>query len=66
MEGLLNFESDQAFKGGISASAFSTNLIYALYSFAGVELVAVAAGESWKLYKLVPRATKATFFLELS
>ena len=46
--------------GGISA--FATNLVYALYSFGGVELVAVAAGESSKPYKSVPRATKASFF----
>ena len=60
MEGLSNFKNDQAFMGGISA--FATNLVYALYSFGGVELVAVAAGESSKPYKSVPRATKASFF----
>ena len=60
MEGLSNFKNDQAFIGGISA--FATNLVYALYSFGGVELVAVAAGESSKPYKSVPRATKASFF----
>ena len=60
MEGLSNFHDGQAFIGGISA--FATNLGYALYSYGGVELVAVAAGESSKPYKSVPRATKATFF----
>ena len=60
MKGLSNFHNGQAFIGGIST--FATNLGYALYSFGGVELVAVAAGESSKPYKSVPRATKATFF----
>ena len=60
MEGLLNFKNGQAFVGGISA--FATNLSFTLYSFGGVELVAVAAGESSNPYKSVPRATKATFF----
>ena len=60
MEGLSNFQNGQAFIGGISA--FATNLVYALYSFGGVELVAIAAGESSKPYKSVPRATKATFY----
>jgi amino acid permease len=60
MEGLSNFQNGQAFVGGISS--FATNLVYALYSFGGVELVAIAAGESLKPYKSVPRATKATFF----
>jgi amino acid permease len=60
MEGLSNFHNDQAFVGGISA--FATNLAVTLYSFGGVELVAIAAGESLKPYKSVPRATRATFF----
>ena len=60
MEGLSNFRNDQAFVGGISA--FATNLAVTLYSFGGVELVAVAAGESLKPYKSIPRATRATFF----
>ena len=60
MEGLTNFRNGQAFAGGISALA-STNVALALFSFAGVELVAVAAGESDKAYKSVPLATKATF-----
>jgi amino acid permease len=60
MEGLSNFKNGQAFIGGFPA--FSTNLVYALYSFGGVELVAIAAGESSKPYKSIPRAIKATFF----
>ena len=60
MEGLSNFQNDQAFVGGISN--FVTNIAVTLYSFGGVELVAVAAGESAKPYKSVPRATRATFF----
>ena len=60
MEGLSNFKNGQAFIGGFSA--FSSNLVFALYSFGGVELVAVAAGESSKPYSSVPRAIKATFF----
>ena len=60
MEGLSNFKNDQAFIGGIPA--FATILVYALYSFSGVELVAVAAGESSKPYKSIPRASKVTFF----
>ena len=59
MEGLSNFDNGQAFTGGISA--FATNFAVTLFSFGGVELVAVAAGESSKPYKSVPRATKATF-----
>ena len=60
MKGLSNFKNGQAFIGGFSG--FSINLVYALYSFGGVELVAVAAGESSKPYKSVPTAIKATFF----
>ena len=60
LEGLLNFKNGQAFIGGFSA--FSTNLIYALYSFGGVELVAVTAGESSKPYSSVPRDIRATIF----
>jgi amino acid permease len=60
MKGLSNFHHGQAFVGGISA--FATNLPFTLFSFGGVELVAVAAGESLKPYKSIPRATKATFY----
>jgi amino acid permease len=60
MEGLSNFQNGQAFAGGISALA-STNVAVILFSYAGVELVAVAAGEAIKPYKSVPLATKWTF-----
>ncbi|KAF9235205.1 amino acid permease/ SLC12A domain-containing protein [Melanogaster broomeanus] len=58
--GLSNFHNSQAFIGGFSN--FSQTFVYAFYSFGGVELVAVAAGESARPYKTVPRAIKATFF----
>ena len=38
-----------------------SSFTYAFYSFGGVELVALAAGESQKPHKSVPRAIKATF-----
>ena len=59
IKGLSNLKNGQAFIGGFSA--FASNFVYAFYSFGGVELVAVAAGESSKPYKSVPRAIKATF-----
>ncbi|KAF9226990.1 hypothetical protein BS17DRAFT_794360 [Gyrodon lividus] len=58
--GLSNFQNSQAFIGGFAT--FSQTFVYAFYSFGGVELVAVAAGESARPYKSVPRAIKATFF----
>ncbi|KAI6101730.1 amino acid permease-domain-containing protein [Pisolithus croceorrhizus] len=58
--GLSNFHSSQAFVGGFSN--FAQTFVYAFYSYGGVELVAVAAGESVRPYKSVPRAIKATFF----
>jgi amino acid permease len=60
MEGLSNFKNGQAFIGGFSA--FAANLVYTLFSYGGVELIAIAAGEASKPYKSIPRATKATFF----
>ncbi|KAL4076475.1 amino acid permease, theoretically lysine-specific [Scleroderma citrinum] len=54
--------------GGIKAHPgagfgnFARTFVYAFYSFGGVELVAIAAGESSEPYKTVPRAIKATFF----
>jgi amino acid permease len=57
--GLSNFHHGQAFVGGFSA--FAQTFVYAFFSFGGVELVAVAAGESENPYKSVPRAIKATF-----
>jgi len=57
---LSNFQSGQAFIGGFEN--FAQTFVYAFYSFGGVELVAVAAGESANPSKTVPRAIKATFF----
>lgn len=58
--GLSNFHNSQAFIGGFPA--FAQTFVYAFYSFGGIELVAIAAGESAKPYRSVPRAVKATFF----
>ncbi|KAF8582413.1 hypothetical protein K439DRAFT_155882 [Ramaria rubella] len=58
--GLSNFQHGQAFIGGFSA--FAQTFVFAFFSFGGIELVAVAAGESAQPYKAVPRAIKATFF----
>ncbi|KAF7975604.1 hypothetical protein HWV62_9179 [Athelia sp. TMB] len=58
--GLSNFQDSQAFVGGFST--FAQTFVYAFYSYGGIELVAVAAGESARPYKSVPRAIKATFF----
>ncbi|KAG2091954.1 amino acid permease/ SLC12A domain-containing protein [Suillus discolor] len=57
--GLSNFQKGQAFIGGFQN--FAQTFVYAFYSFGGVELVAVAAGESVRPHKTVPRAIKATF-----
>ncbi|KAN0096955.1 Amino acid permease domain containing protein [Tylopilus felleus] len=58
--GLSNFQNGQAFIGGFAN--FAQTFVYAFYSFGGVELVAVAAGESARPWKAVPNAVKATFF----
>ncbi|EGO02342.1 hypothetical protein SERLA73DRAFT_49618 [Serpula lacrymans var. lacrymans S7.3] len=58
--GLSNFHNSQAFIGGFHN--FAQTFVYAFFSFGGIELVAVAAGESARPYKAVPRAIKATFF----
>ncbi|TFK33264.1 amino acid permease/ SLC12A domain-containing protein [Crucibulum laeve] len=58
--GLSNFQNGQAFIGGFGT--FAQTFVYAFYSFGGIELVAIAAGECAKPYKSVPRAIKATFF----
>ncbi|KAF9008046.1 amino acid permease-domain-containing protein [Cyathus striatus] len=58
--GLSNFHNGQAFIGGFGA--FAQTFVYAFFSFGGIELVAVAAGESAQPHKSVPRAVKATFF----
>jgi amino acid permease len=60
VQGLSNFRNSQAFIGGFST--FAQTFVYAFFSFGGIELVAVAAGESVRPYKTVPRAIKATFF----
>lgn len=56
--GLSNF-NDGLFFGGFSGLAQS--FVYAFYSYGGIELVALAAGESAKPHINVPRAIKATF-----
>ncbi|CCL99553.1 uncharacterized protein FIBRA_01571 [Fibroporia radiculosa] len=58
--GLSNFHNGQAFIGGFSD--FAQTFAYAFYSYGGVELVSLAAGESTKPHKSVPRAVRATFF----
>ncbi|THG94590.1 hypothetical protein EW026_g6918 [Hermanssonia centrifuga] len=57
--GLSNFRDGQAFIGGFSA--FAETFVYAFYSYGGVELVTLAAGESVTPHKTVPRAVRATF-----
>ncbi|KAI0076970.1 hypothetical protein K474DRAFT_1644184 [Panus rudis PR-1116 ss-1] len=58
--GLANFHDGQAFVGGFSA--FAQTFVWAFYSYGGVELVSLAAGETSKPHKTIPRAIKATFF----
>ncbi|EIW61182.1 uncharacterized protein TRAVEDRAFT_117373 [Trametes versicolor FP-101664 SS1] len=58
--GLSNFQGGQAFVGGFSA--FAQTFVFAFYSYGGVELVSLAAGESASPHKSVPRAIRATFF----
>lgn len=57
--GRSNF-NDGPFFGGFAGLAQS--FTYAFYSFGGVELVALAAGESQNPHKSVPKAIKATFY----
>ncbi|KAF8162192.1 amino acid permease/ SLC12A domain-containing protein [Mycena galopus ATCC 62051] len=57
--GLSNIR-DGAFTGGFAGTAQS--FTFAFFSFGGVELVSLAAGESANPHKSVPRAIKATFF----
>ncbi|KAJ6490822.1 amino acid permease/ SLC12A domain-containing protein [Mycena sanguinolenta] len=57
--GLSNIR-DGAFTGGFAGTAQS--FTFAFFSFGGVELVSLAAGESADPHKSVPRAIKATFF----
>ncbi|CAN6628558.1 dicarboxylic amino acid permease [Trichomonascus vanleenenianus] len=56
--GLSNWQNGQAFIGGFSA--FFQGVIYAFYSFGGTELVALAAGETRKPWKSIPRAARTT------
>ncbi|THH29789.1 hypothetical protein EUX98_g4389 [Antrodiella citrinella] len=58
--GLSNFHSGQAFLGGFAS--FAQTFVWAFYSYGGIELVSLAAGETAKPHKAVPRAIKATFF----
>jgi len=58
--GLTNFRDGQAFIGGFSA--FAQTFVYAFYSYGGVELVSLAAGEAANPHKTIPRAVRATFF----
>ncbi|KAI0083374.1 amino acid permease/ SLC12A domain-containing protein [Irpex rosettiformis] len=57
--GLSNWHSSQAFTGGFSS--FAQTFVYAFYSYGGVELVSLAAGESQTPHKTIPRAVRATF-----
>ncbi|KAJ7773505.1 amino acid permease-domain-containing protein [Mycena olivaceomarginata] len=56
--GLSNIR-DGAFTGGFAGTAAS--FTFAFFSFGGIELVALAAGESAQPHKSVPRTIKATF-----
>ncbi|KAJ7035989.1 amino acid permease [Mycena alexandri] len=56
--GLSNIR-DGAFTGGFAGTAQS--FTFAFFSFGGVELVSLAAGESAQPHKSVPRAIRATF-----
>ncbi|KAM0791354.1 hypothetical protein ACM66B_005821 [Microbotryomycetes sp. NB124-2] len=56
--GLSNW-NDGPFYSGLAGLAQS--FTYAFYSFGGVELVALAAGEAIEPQKSIPRAIKATF-----
>ncbi|GAA5929168.1 amino acid permease [Sporobolomyces koalae] len=56
--GLSNF-NDGTFNGGFAGTAQS--FTYAFYSFGGVELVTLAAGETASPHKAIPRAIRGTF-----
>ncbi len=43
-------------------SAFTQTFVWAFYSYGGVELVSLAAGETARPHKTVPKAIRATFF----
>lgn len=59
LQGLSNFQNGQAFIGGFSN--FAQTFVFAFYSYGGVELVSLAAGEAARPHKAVPRAVRATF-----
>lgn len=56
--GLANFQ-DNPFANGFAGTAQS--FTYAFYSFGGVELVTLAAGETANPQKAIPRAIRGTF-----
>ncbi|GAA6058926.1 hypothetical protein JCM10212_002878 [Sporobolomyces blumeae] len=56
--GLSNFH-DNPFAGGFAGTAQA--FTYAFYSFGGVELVTLAAGETANPQKAIPRAIRGTF-----
>ncbi|SGY93962.1 BQ5605_C037g11619 [Microbotryum silenes-dioicae] len=56
--GLSNFRDGPFFDG---FSGVAKSFTFAFYSYGGVELVALAAGESANPHKSIPRAIKATF-----
>ena len=58
--GLANFKDGQAFVGGFSM--FAQTFAWAFFSYGGIELVTLAAGESAQPEKSVPKAVKSTFF----
>ncbi|KAG1840318.1 amino acid permease-domain-containing protein [Suillus tomentosus] len=58
-KGLSNSQNGQALIGGFQI--FNQTFINAFYSFGGVELVAVTAGESVRPHQTIPRAIRATF-----
>ncbi|KAI0941062.1 hypothetical protein AcW1_005123 [Taiwanofungus camphoratus] len=57
--GWSNFQHGQAFINGFPG--FAQTFAYAFYSYGGVELVTLAAGESAAPHRSVPRAVRATF-----
>ncbi|KAH7104303.1 amino acid permease/ SLC12A domain-containing protein [Auriculariales sp. MPI-PUGE-AT-0066] len=57
--GLENFHHGQAFVGGFPL--FAQTFAYAFFSYGGIELVTLAAGESAQPEKAIPRAVKSTF-----
>jgi amino acid permease len=58
MQGLANFRNGQAFSG---FSELAQTFAYAFFSYGGVELVALTAGEASAPHRTVPRAVRTTF-----